>query len=119
MKKIYLILLFPIIFVIFIFPLLINAQVEPVEIENPLKYDTFEDLINAFINFIFWVGIAIAPIMILIAGFNFLTAGGDPKKVDTAKKIILYTVIGLAIVLLAKGLIGIIKQILGVETPST
>jgi uncharacterized membrane protein len=97
-------------------PLYTNGQVS---IENPLKYDTFDKLIDAFINFIFWVGIAIAPIMVLIAGFNFMTAGGDVKKVDTAKKILLYTAIGLAVILMAKGLIGVLNQILGVKPPPT
>ena len=99
----------------FLFPLFTNSQVT---IENPLKYNKFEDLVNALINFIFVIGIAVAPIMVLIAGFNLLTAGGDPKKVDTAKKILLYTAIGLAIILMAKGLIGMLNQILGVQPPT-
>jgi len=84
-------------------------------IENPLEAESFEDLLNSIVNFIFYVGIAIAPIMIMIAAFFFLTAGGDPKRVDTAKQIILWTVIGLAIILLAKGLISVLRQIIGVK----
>jgi magnesium-transporting ATPase (P-type) len=97
-------------------PLCASGQIT---IENPLKYDTFDKLIDAFINFIFWVGMALAPIMVLIAGFNLMTAAGDPKKVDTAKKILLYTAVGLAIILMAKGLIGILNQVLGVKPPPT
>ncbi len=100
----------------FLFPLFTNGQVT---IENPLKYNTFKDLVNALINFIFVIGIAVAPIMALIAGFNLLTSGGDPKKIDTAKKILLYTVLGLAIILMAKGLIGVLNNILGVQAPAT
>jgi len=84
-------------------------------IKNPLCAQTFEDIIDSLINFIFWVGIALAPIMVLIAGFNLMTAAGDIKKVDTAKKILLYTAIGLAIILMAKGLIGILNEVLGVK----
>jgi len=102
------------------FPLLfINAEGGTIEIPNPLTATSFDALISGFINFIFWVAIAVAPLMTLIAGFYFLTAGGDPKKVDTAKKIILYTIIGFAIILMARGLIGIINQILGVQQPGT
>jgi hypothetical protein len=99
-----------------ILPLYANGQIE---IENPLNYDTFGQLVDALINFIFWVGIAVAPIMVLIAGFNLMTAGGDIKKVDTAKKILLYTAIGLAVILMSKGLIGILHQVLGVKEPPT
>jgi len=83
-----------------------------IEIENPLDADTFEQLIGNLINFIFTIAIALAPIMILIAAFYFLTAGGDPKRVETGKNIILYTVIGLLIVMFARGLVAIIQEVL-------
>jgi hypothetical protein len=53
--------------------------------------------------------------MIIIAGFMFMTAGGDPNKLATAKNIILWTAVGLFIVLFAKGLIAVISKVLGVE----
>jgi len=84
------------------------------KIENPLAADTFEEVLDRLINFIFWVGITVAPVMLIIAGFMLVTALGDPKRVETAKKMILYTLIGLAIVILAKGLIAVLKSILGV-----
>jgi len=86
-----------------------------IEIKNPLEAESFEDLLNTIVTFIFWIAIAIAPIMIMIAAFFLLTAGGDPKRIDTAKQIILWTVIGLAIILLAKGLISVLRQIIGVQ----
>jgi len=87
-------------------------------IENPLEAESFEELLNTIVTFISWIAIAIAPIMIMIAAFFLLTAGGDPKRVDTARRIILWTVIGLAIILFAKGLISVLKQIIGVSPPS-
>jgi len=87
-------------------------------IENPLEAESFEELLNTIVTFIYWIAIVIAPLMIMIAAFFFLTAGGDPKRVDTARRIILWTVIGLAIILFAKGLISVLKQIIGVSPPS-
>ena len=92
--------------------------VEPIVIENPLESESFEELLNTIVTFISWIAIAIAPIMIMIAAFFLLTAGGDPKRIDTARRIILWTVIGLAIILFAKGLISVLKQIIGVSPPS-
>ena len=43
----------------------------------------------------------VAVIMILIGGFQWMTAGGNEEKVASAKKIISAAVIGLIIVLLA------------------
>jgi hypothetical protein len=64
------------------------------------------------INFLLWVAIGIAPLMIVIAGFLFLIAGGDPEKVQTAKRMIFWAVVGLAIVLIAKGIISVIKSVI-------
>jgi hypothetical protein len=82
-------------------------------IENPLTVESFEELINNIINFIFYFALAFAPLMFIIAGFYFITAAGEPEKIKTAQTIIWYTVIGLAIVILAKGIIVVIKNIFG------
>src|SRR4030042_3375247 len=105
---------------IFIFLSLIACSIIPtiangtVVIDNPLASDSLEDLIDGIITFIFWVATALAPLMILIAAFYFLTSGGNPQQVSTAKKIILYTLIGYTIIIISKGLIIILKDILGV-----
>jgi len=79
---------------------------------NPLACNTIPGCIEKIISFIFWIAVAIVPIMIIIAGFLFLTSGGDPEKVRTAKRIIFWTVIGLAMVLFAKGIISLIKTVI-------
>jgi len=93
--------------VVFLIPL----TVEGVTITNPLEYESFTDLIYKIIDFLFYLALGIAPIMIIVAGFYFITATGDPAKIDTAKKIILWTLIGLLVVISAKGLIALFKEI--------
>jgi len=80
---------------------------------NPLKFCSFEDLVNNIIGFIFTIGVILAPLMYLIAGFYIVTAAGDVQKVTTGKSIILYTTIGLGILLFARGLIAVIKSVIG------
>jgi len=99
---------------LFSFFLLPNFAKAQITIENPLRADTITELIEGILNFIFWVATALAPLMIVIAGFYFLTSGGNPQQIATAKRIILYTVIGYAIIITSKGLILILKEILGV-----
>jgi len=89
--------------------------VSAVEFQNPLEYETFGELIDAIIDFIFYVAVVVAPLMAIIGAFYLLTAGGDPKKIGTGKNIIIYTLIGLAIVMLARGLIAMIESIIGVR----
>lgn len=96
-----------------LFSFLIPNLTGAITIENPLKAESFEELIENLIDFIFWVAVVIVPLMIIIAGFYFLTAAGNPERVNTAKRIIFWSIVGFAIVLLAKGIISMIKQIIG------
>lgn len=96
-----------------ILPVICLGQV--IKIENPLEAETFEELIDSIINFILKIAIVIAPIMIIVSGFYFVTAAGDPEKIKTAKRIILYTMIGLIIVILAEGLISMLGEVLEVK----
>jgi len=80
---------------------------------NPFKAKSVGEFIETLISFIFWASLGIVPLMIIIAGFYFMTSGGDPEKVRTAKRIFVWTMIGFLIVLLARGLIAVIKKILG------
>jgi len=83
-----------------------------VTICNPLQACDIQELIEKIINFILNLMLVITPIMIVYAGFLFLTAAGDPIKVNLAKKVLLWTLIGLCVILLSKGLIAILKSML-------
>jgi len=91
-------------------PLLVFAQVE---IENPLEASEIWELIKNVSGIIFKFAAAIAPVMIAIAGFMFLTSGGDMHRVQTAKRILVYTAVGFAIALLQVALYNVIILILG------
>lgn len=80
---------------------------------NPLKAETFEELIDNLINFVFQIAVVLAPLLIIIGGLYVIFAAGDPYKVERGKKIILWTIIGFVIVLLAKAIGGIIRYLLG------
>lgn len=81
---------------------------------NPLCYNTFQELIGALINILFVVALAIVPLMIVWAGMLFITGNGDPNKLSKAKNIMLYTVIGLGIILLSRAIVWAVKNVLGV-----
>ena len=62
------------------------------------------DLKDTVINIIQWVlGILalVAVVMIIIGGFQWMTAAGNEERIEKAKKVISAAVIGLIIVLLA------------------
>ncbi len=86
-----------------------------IRIENPLTANSFEAIRNNLIDFIFKIAIILAPLMVLIGGFLLVTAGGNIQQIDRAKKLLLWAAIGFIVVLLSKGILGIIETILGRE----
>lgn len=64
-------------------------------------------------NWIFTAGVIIAPIMIIIGAFMFLTGGDNPNSLASGKKIMIWAVIGLVIILLAKGIFTAFRSIIG------
>ena len=53
------------------------------------------------LNIAYFVAGIIAVIVIIIAGFSFVTSGNDPAAVTKAKNSILHAVIGLVVILSA------------------
>jgi hypothetical protein len=54
-------------------------------------------------------------IMLLIGGFKYLTAGGDPKSVESAQKTLTYAVIGLVLIALAYLILKFISVFTGAD----
>jgi len=71
------------------------------------------DTIVSVTNWIFYVLTMIVTIMVIYGGFNIVTSSGDPKKMETGRKILTFALIGLALALLAKFLPSIVKFFLG------
>jgi len=69
----------------------------------------FNGLATAILEFIRNIVLAIVPLVVVWAGILFATANGDPKKVELAKKIIMWASIGLIIILIAQGILETIK----------
>lgn len=72
-------------------------------------YTTFVNTMN----WIFSFAIVLAVIMIIVGGISYMTAGGDDTKLGTAKKRIIWGLVGAAIVICAWGLIYLVAQYLG------
>ncbi len=81
----------------------------------PIVFDTGEemiDLIEDIGDWIFTIVLVVAAIFLIVSGFLFVTAGGDPAKVQMAKQMLINALIGVAVALLAKGLVAVIRSIL-------
>mgnify|MGYP001566800789 FL=1 len=69
----------------------------PGSIVNPLKYDSFAGLVQAFADLLTKIGIPIASIFIIYSGFLFVSARGNPEQLKTAKSTLWWTLVGTAI----------------------
>lgn len=67
-------------------------------------------------TFLFVLGI-IAVIMIIFGGIRYATANGEPANITAAKNIILYSVVGLVVALMAWGIVSFVAQRFGGTTP--
>jgi|SRR3989338_9022550 len=67
---------------------------------NPLSgVASVQQLIMKILNLVVQVGLPIIVLMIIYAGFKYVTARGNPAKIQEAHNAILWTVIGAAVIL--------------------
>jgi len=53
--------------------------------------------------------------LLLVGGFKFITSGGDPKAVESAKNTLTHAIIGLVIILASYLVLVLIKELTGVD----
>lgn len=75
------------------------ARFSLAELENPLASETFADLIANVAEIVAEVGLPVAVIAIIYAGFLFATARGNEEQIKTAKKTFFWAIIGTALIL--------------------
>ncbi len=91
-----------------------EGELKIFDLENPLKSQTIEQLLDKIIFTLTYVIAApIAVLMIIVGAFQMLTAGGEPEKFSKGKKTILFAAVGFAILLAADLLISLVLEILG------
>ncbi|GEM_PF-1221786 len=71
----------------------------------------FQCVAEAIISALFKISIPIVAIMVLIGGFQLMTAGGDAEKVKSGRRTLLYAVVGFAVITIANGVVYIIQDI--------
>ena len=82
---------------------------------NPLGPGSgLESITDPIISFIFKISIVVVPVLVTYGAFMIITAAGDASKIEQAKKIIFWTLIGFVIVLLSRGISDLIEVIIGI-----
>ena len=80
-------------------------------LKNPIGCNDFKCVADKLINLLIMIAAPLAAILVLIGGFQMITAGGNPEKFATGKKTILYSAVGFVVVLLAQGAVTLLQNI--------
>lgn len=75
------------------------------DINNLPKAQANSTTMSTIVNTVFGVTASIALLMIIIGGFRYIVAQGDPNGTAQARNTILYALIGLAVTLASYGIV--------------
>lgn len=67
------------------------------------------NFINSIVNLALDFAFIISVIMVLYSAFLYVTSGGESTKAETAKKILLWAVVGIILLFLAKTIVGLVQ----------
>ena len=86
-----------------------------VKLKNPLKVDTVQDAIKLFMDAVVKIAIPFIVVFFIWSGINFILAQGNSKKLEDAKRMFWYTVIGTLLILgawaITDAIVGTINSI--------
>ncbi len=95
-------------------PIFVQAQGSDsfITIENPFKYEKIEDIIPVITELLKGIALGIGTIMVIWAGIQIMTAGGNEEQLKKGKKTMTWTIIGVAVVVLVDFIVGFIKELI-------
>jgi hypothetical protein len=97
----------------------VKVLADTITIENPLSSQDITALVDKIANFLIEVVLPIAILMILYAAFVFITAGGDETKAKKAKQVLTWAIVGIAVLLVSKSAVIIVKDFIPGAPQST
>lgn len=73
-----------------------------------------QNLLCGSMTWIFWGLIVLSIVMALVAGYKYVTSGGEPEKTKDAGKTLLYAAIALVVAFVAAGIPDLVASFIGV-----
>lgn len=78
----------------------------------PSADGTLKDFITKIINWAIGFSAVVAVVMIIFAGFKYITAAGDENKISSATKTLTYAIVGLVVCFIAVLLVNFVIKFL-------
>ena len=97
-------------------PLLAYAAIDPSAVSNSITITAIFTRLTQVFNLIIPFLVLLATVIFLYGILKYITAGGDEKKLEEAKSVIVWGVLALAVMLTAWGFVKVlIDAIFGTE----
>lgn len=88
-----------------------------VEIKNPLEADSITGIICSLTDILKYIAVGVGFVMVIWSGIMIMTASGSEEQLRKGKKTLMWTVIGVVIVVGMDFIIGLVIELLGGEVP--
>ncbi len=82
---------------------------------NPLEAENIVEFIQQMTAFLYPILLVLAVLFLIIGGYVLITSGGMPSRAELGKKIIIWTLVSVAVMTIAHGLIRLLWQVMGVQ----
>lgn len=82
-----------------------------IDVEDNAITETIDNITSWIVN----ISLVVAILMYVIAGYFWVIDNGNMESVKMAKNIIISATIGLAIILIARSLVGVVKTLVVVD----
>jgi len=78
----------------------------------PADLDVME-VLERIVDWLFTILLVVAAIFIVVAAYYFVTATGNPETVSKARNFVMYALIGVAVAVASRGLVVLVRRIVG------
>jgi len=83
--------------------------------ESPVTLQDLEVVFSRIIEIVLGLAGVVLFLMLIMGGFRFITAGGDPKAIEGAKKTLTYAIGGIVLIALSFLILRFISTFTGVD----
>jgi len=95
-----------------------TSHAHATEVDEPGGYATLDQLTVIFgniVSIVVGIGGILAFIALIIGGFRYMTARGDPKALSSAQGMLLWAIVGLVLIIISWLIIQFIAQFTGLD----
>jgi hypothetical protein len=91
------------------------SSVMAVAIENPINAGSFGALFSSIAIAVGDLIAGLGAVMMIVAGILFVTSAGSAERIGSAKKALIYAIIGIALGIGASSIVGEVTKVMGTK----